>query len=130
MAYNPLTATLGALSIGIGAEFTILMLERYFEERDKGIEPYDAMEKAASSVGPAIIASGSTVIFGFSALIISSFPMLSDFGKVTVIAVAFSLFSTVVVLPPIMVNLDLWRSGRKVSDKVAEKNIENNKVSI
>ncbi|WP_342304098.1 RND family transporter [Methanolobus sp. ZRKC5] len=130
MAYNPLTATLGALAIGIGAEFTILMLERYFEERDRGMEPYDAMERAASSVGPAIIASGSTVIFGFSALIVSSFPMLSDFGKVTVIAVAFSLFSTVVVLPPIMVNLDLWRSGRKVSDKYSDKNVEINKVSI
>jgi len=126
MAYNPLTATLGALAIGIGAEFTILMLERYFEERDGGMEPYAAMEKAASSVGPAIIASGSTVIFGFSALIISSFPMLSDFGKVTVIAVAFSLFSTVVVLPPIMVNLDIWKSGRKLS----EINMETNKVSI
>ncbi len=126
MAYNPLTATLGALAIGIGAEFTILMLERYFEERGKGLEPFDAMDKAASSVGPAIIASGSTVIFGFSALMISSFPMLSDFGTVTVIAVAFSLFSTVVVLPPIMVNLDRWRSGRKTS----EKHIENNKVSI
>ncbi|WP_321430277.1 RND family transporter [uncultured Methanolobus sp.] len=126
MSYNPLTATLGALAIGIGAEFTILMLERYFEEREKGLEPYDALETAASSIGPAIIASGSTVIFGFSALIISSFPMISAFGKVTVIAVAFSLVSTVVVLPPIMVNLDLWRSGRKTS----EKHIESNKVSI
>jgi hypothetical protein len=126
MSYNPLTATLGALAIGIGAEFTILMLERYFEERENGLEPYDALEKAASSIGPAIIASGSTVIFGFSALIISSFPMISAFGKVTVIAVAFSLVSTVVVLPPIMVNLDLWRSGRKTS----EKHIESNKVSI
>lgn len=126
MKYNPLTATLGALAIGIGAEFTILMLERYYEEREKGLEPFDAMETAASKVGPAILASGFTVIFGFSALIISSFPMIRDFGIVTVIAVAFSLFSTIVVLPPIMVNLDIWRSARKTS----EKHIENNKVSI
>ncbi|MBN2110022.1 MAG: RND family transporter [Methanosarcinaceae archaeon] len=130
MYYNPLTATLGALAIGIGAEFTILMLERYFEEREKGLEPYASMEKAASSVGPAIMASGSTVIFGFSALIISSFPMLRDFGIVTVIAVAFSLLSTAMVLPPVMVNLDRWRTGRKMSDKSADNNKEYNKVSI
>lgn len=130
MAYNPLTATLGALAIGIGAEFTILMLERYFEEREKGLEPYSAMEKASSSVGPAIIASGSTVIFGFSALMISSFPMLSAFGKVTVIAVAFSLMSTILVLPPIMVNLDRWRSGRKLAREHTERYKESNKVSI
>lgn len=115
MKYNPLTATLGALAIGIGAEFTILMLERYYEEREKGLEPFTAMEMAASKIGPAIIASGFTVIFGFSALIISSFPMLRDFGIVTVIAVAFSLFSTIVVLPPIMVNLDKWQADRKTS---------------
>lgn len=125
MMYNPLTATLGALAIGIGAEFTILMLERYFEEREKGLEPFDAMETAASRVGPAILASGFTVIFGFSALAVSSFPMIRDFGIVTVIAVAFSLFSTIIVLPPIMVNLDRWRLSRKTSEKHVE-----NKVNV
>ena len=126
MRYNPLTATLGALAIGIGAEFTILMLERYFEERDRGLEPSEAMETAAQKIGPAILASGFTVIFGFSALIISSFPMLRDFGLVTVIAVAFSLLSTIIVLPPIMVNLDRWRLRRKTP----EKYVETNKVNI
>ena len=126
MKYNPLTATLGALAIGIGAEFTILMLERYFEEREKGLKPSDAMETSAQKIGPAILASGFTVIFGFSALVVSSFPMLRDFGIVTVIAVAFSLFSTIIVLPPIMVNLDTWRLRRKTS----EKYVETNKVSI
>ncbi len=121
MEYNPLTATLGALVIGIGAEFTILMMERYFEERDNGLEPFDAMERAASKIGQAIIASGSTVIFGFSALIVSPFPMIQAFGIVTVIAVAFSLFSTLVVLPPIMVNLDIWRSKRRNNLKSTKK---------
>jgi len=84
------------------------------------------METAAQNIGPAILASGFTVIFGFSALVISSFPMLRDFGIVTVIAVAFSLLSTIIVLPPIMVNLDRWRLRRKTPEKYAETN----KVSI
>jgi hypothetical protein len=117
MEYNPLTATLGSLVIGIGAEFTILMMERYYEERGRGYEPFDAMDRAASMVGQAIIASGSTVIFGFSALIASPFPLIQGFGIVTVISVAFSLLSTLIVLPPIMVNLDLWSSKRKNKNK-------------
>lgn len=125
MFYNPLTATLGSLSIGIGAEFTILMMERYYEERENGFEPFIALEKAASNIGSAIIASGLTVIFGFSALIVSSFPMLRDFGIVTVMAVAFSLFSTMVVLPPIMVNIDKWRINRNKNS-----NLDVNKVSV
>jgi predicted RND superfamily exporter protein len=117
MEYNPLTATLGALVLGIGAEFTILMMERYFEERENGLIPMEAMETASSKIGPAIIASGSTVIFGFSALIATPFPILSDFGVVTVIAVGFSLLSTLIVLPPVMVHLDIWRSKRKIQKK-------------
>ena len=113
MKYNPLTATLGALVIGIGAEFTILMMERYFEERNEGHDPFHSMDLAASNIGQAIMASGSTVLFGFSALIAAPFTIISEFGLVTVIAVAFSLFSTLVVLPPIMVNLDIWRTNRK-----------------
>ena len=113
LKYNPLTATLGALVIGIGAEFTILMMERYFEERDDGHDPFHSMDLAASNIGQAIMASGSTVLFGFSALIAAPFTIISEFGLVTVIAVAFSLFSTLVVLPPIMVNLDIWRTNRK-----------------
>ncbi|MBE0523577.1 MAG: RND family transporter [Methanosarcinales archaeon] len=114
MEYNPLTATLGALVLGIGAEFTILMMERYFEERENGLLPMEAMETASSKIGQAIIASGFTVILGFSALIVTPFPMLSDFGVVTVIAVGFSLLSTLIVLPPIMVQLDIWRSKKNV----------------
>ena len=59
------------------------------------------------------------------ALIVSSFPMLRDFGIVTVMAVAFSLFSTMVVLPPIMVNIDKWRINRNKNS-----NLDVNKVSV
>ncbi|HID26538.1 MAG TPA: hypothetical protein EYP22_01660 [Methanosarcinales archaeon] len=117
LKYNPLTATLGALVIGIGAEFTILMMERYYEEREKGKLPIVAMETAASRIGPAIIASGSTVLFGFSALMFTTFPMLSSFGVVTVISVAFALLSTIVVLPPVMVYLDKWIKVKNLTSK-------------
>ncbi|MFQ6073482.1 MAG: RND family transporter, partial [Methanosarcinales archaeon] len=117
LKYNPLTATLGALVIGIGAEFTILMMERYYEEREKGKLPIVAMETAASRIGPAIIASGSTVLFGFSALIFTTFPMLSSFGVVTVISVAFALLSTLIVLPPVMVYLDKWIKVKNLTSK-------------
>ena len=51
MSYNPLTASLGALIIGIGCEYTILLMGRYFEEREKGLEPIEALELASSMIG-------------------------------------------------------------------------------
>jgi len=113
MKYNPLTATMGALIIGIGCEYTILLMGRYFEERDKGLEPTCALELASSRIGKAVVASGLTTVFGFSALIASPFPMNSDFGVVTVINVAFAILSSLIVLPPILVTLDKWKNGRK-----------------
>jgi len=108
MKYTPLTATLGALIIGIGTEFTILLLERYLEERENGEEKLVAIQTAVAKIGKAIIASGLTVIGGFSALVISNFVILKDFGLMTLINMSLALFSTLVVLPPLLVLLDRW----------------------
>ena len=35
MKYTPLTATLGALILGVGSEYAILMMERFYEKLDK-----------------------------------------------------------------------------------------------
>ena len=114
--YTPLTATLGALIIGIGVEFTILLMMRYYEERDKGEDPRGAMTTAITRIGRAIIASGLTVIGGFGALLIArDFRILTDFGTVTMINVFFALVSTLVVLPPLIVLVDRWRGRMSLS---------------
>ncbi|MEA1984518.1 MAG: RND family transporter [Euryarchaeota archaeon] len=111
--YTPMTATLGALILGVGSEYAVLMMERYFEEKDKGATPHEAMVMASGKIGKAIIASGLTTLFGFSALIASPFGINSNFGLVTVIDVALALFASFVVFPPLIVNLDTWREKRK-----------------
>jgi len=108
--YTPLTATLGALTIGVGSEYTILMMERYYEER-QNLPPLEAMETAASKIGRAITVSGFTTVFGFSALMASDFPMVQNFGKVTVITVLLALLAAFVVLPPVLVTLDRWSTS-------------------
>jgi hypothetical protein len=111
--YTPLTATLSALIIGIGVEFTILLMMRYYEERDNGEEPYVAMVTAMTKIGRAIVASGLTVIGGFGALLIAKdFLILRDFGIVTMINVGFALVSTLFVLPPLIVLIDSWQSKK------------------
>ena len=124
--YTPLTATLGALILGVGSEYAILMMERYFEEKDKGLTPMEAINMTSSKIGSAIVASGATTVFGFMALLASPFPMISDFGTVTVIDIVLALLATFVVFPPLMVLLDTWREKRK-GDKAAEKQIETKK---
>jgi hypothetical protein len=117
--YTPLTATLGALILGIGTEFTILLMMRYYEERGKGEGPSQAMTTAMTKIGRAVIASGLTVIGGFAALLIArDFPILRDFGIVTMVNVFFALVSTLVVLPTLIVLFDRWRERRQAGKQL------------
>lgn len=103
---SPLGASLGAMSVGIGAEYTIIVMERYFEEvGEPNVSRLDAIEIAGSRVGKAISVSGLTTVFGFSALTLSPFPILADFGFLTVGVIALTLVAAIVTLPPTLIVL-------------------------
>jgi hypothetical protein len=103
---SPLGASLGALTVGIGAEYTIIVMERYYEEKARGAAPIEAVDVAARRVGSAITVSGLTTVFGFSALILSPFPILSDFGYLTVGVIFLTLVAALLTMPPALVVLD------------------------
>jgi hydrophobe/amphiphile efflux-3 (HAE3) family protein len=112
---SPLGASLGAMTVGIGAEYTIIVMERYFEEAEQaGTSRLDAVETAGARVGKAITVSGLTTIFGFSALTLSPFPLLSDFGFLTVGVIFLTLVAAIATLPPTLIVL-----GR-LSDAITE----------
>ena len=113
MDYTPMTATLGALILGVGSEYAVMMMERYFEERENGLAPIDAIRVATSKIGVAITASGFTTLAGFSALIASPFSMNRNFGIVTVIDVLLALLASFLVFPVLVVWLDGWREKRR-----------------
>jgi predicted RND superfamily exporter protein len=96
---NPMSATLGALVIAISTEFSVLLSERYRQERRAGLSPAGALERSYRSTGAAVLASGLTAIAGFGVLMLSSITMLRDFGFVTVIDLAVSLLGVLAVLP-------------------------------
>ena len=108
MVYTPLTATLGALILGVGSEYAVLTLERFYEEKEKTESSVEALRIATSRIGAAIAASGLTTVFGFSALATSSFPITSNFGAVTVLSVIFALFVTFTVFPVLLIRLQMF----------------------
>ena len=109
LTYSLLTATLGAMTIGIASEYTILIMERFEEEREKGVGTYKAIQTAIQKIGTAISVSGLTTVFGFSALLLSTSPIIQNFGTVTVITVGFSLIGAIVVMPAVIVILERFR---------------------
>jgi predicted RND superfamily exporter protein len=96
---NPMSATLGALVIAISTEFSVLLSERFRQERAAGHEAPEALRRTYRSTGLAVLASGITAIAGFGVLGLSSITMLRDFGFVTLIDLTVSLAGVLVVLP-------------------------------
>jgi hydrophobe/amphiphile efflux-3 (HAE3) family protein len=100
---NPMSATLGALVIAISTEFSVLLSERFRQERAAGAEVPEALAHTYSSTAMAVLASGVTAIAGFGVLVFSSISMLRDFGFVTVIDLSVSLAGVLLVLPAVLV---------------------------
>lgn len=109
LKYTPLTATLGALVLGVGSEYAILMMERFYEELHNVGDPYEALKITANRIGSALMASGMTVVFGFAALIASPFNIISNFGLVTVLSVVFALITTFTVFVVLMIRMEIRR---------------------
>ena len=99
---NPMSATLGTLVIAISTEFSVLLSERYREERAAGHDLQAALGRTYRSTGAAVLASGVTAIAGFGVLVFSDITMLRDFGFVTLIDLSVSLLGVLLVLPAVL----------------------------
>jgi predicted RND superfamily exporter protein len=108
---NPLTVVLGALVIALGTEFGVMLLSRFYEERQRGLDPDAAAAAALGGVGRAIRVSALTLGAGFAVLAISgvfpnSFPMIADFGLAVVIDLGLAVGAVFLVMLPLAVALE------------------------
>lgn len=115
---SPMTAVGGPLVIAACTEFTSLILLRYIEERQRGLDPKEAVDVTAARTGRAFIVSALTAIAGVAVIATSSLPLLRDFGVIVAMNVTVALLSALVFLPPIIVWADQrnWVSRGLVKD--------------
>jgi len=119
---NPMSVTLGALVIALSTEFSVLLSERFRQERLAGHDTIEALRRSYRRTGSAVAASGVTAIAGFGVLALSDIRMLRDFGLVTLIDLSVSLVGVLVALPAALVIAEgdepaaLWsRPGGRVA---------------
>ncbi|MBN2094546.1 MAG: MMPL family transporter [Candidatus Aenigmarchaeota archaeon] len=115
LAFSIATAGLGAMILGLGTEYGIFLLERYREERLRGLGREKSMKIALPSVGSSIIGSGMTTIIGFMALLIAPMPMIQNLGKMLALGIFCILVATVFSGPSIIIAVE------DISDKLRGK---------
>ena len=75
-----MTATIGAITIGVGIDHSIHMTERFREELSRTTTRMQAMRHSAKGTGVALIESGVSSILGFAILGLASMSMFAFFG--------------------------------------------------
>jgi uncharacterized protein len=117
--FNPVTAMIANIAIGIGVPYTIHITHRYQDDRRKSDSAEEAMRETATHTGGALAGSAFTTAAGFGILITASLLPFRQLGLVTVYAIVFALLASVLVLPSMLILWDRWH-GKRGDSAVAD----------
>jgi RND superfamily putative drug exporter len=94
---------LAVLVFGASTDYALLIVARYREELRRHDRRHPAMAEALRRAGPAIIASGATVIVSLLVLLAAELNSTKSLGPVLAIGVAVGMISMLTLLPALLV---------------------------
>ena len=98
---NFLTVMFGAVTLGLGVDYSIHLVQRYHEEVERGNE--NALNVAVAKVGRNTIFTGLTTMAAFSSMAVAGLRLVADYGLMSLIAISFSALSVLLFLPSFLV---------------------------
>jgi hydrophobe/amphiphile efflux-3 (HAE3) family protein len=103
--FNSITATIFAITIGLGIDYSVHVVHRFADEREqRALLP--ALDRTVRGTGGALLGSMLTTTFGIGVLALALFPILGQFGIITAISIFYSFLTSLVVLPSALVIWD------------------------
>ncbi|MCU4183279.1 MMPL family transporter [Acidiferrimicrobium sp. IK] len=94
-----------ALSLGLGVDYSLLMVGRYREELAAGRDPRSAVRRSVATAGRTIVFSAGAVAAALAALIVFPVYFLRSFAYAGISVVAVAALAALVVLPAILLSL-------------------------
>jgi len=99
---NPVTATIAAISIGVGIDFATHFTVRFKEELAGEPSRFPALRRAGEGTGGALVISAVTSIAGFTVLGMAPMPIFAVYGVLTAVMIALAVLVTLLVLPSLL----------------------------
>lgn len=100
---NVVTATIAAIAVGVGIDFSTHLAVRYREELAAVGDRVAAARRAGAGTGGALVLSATTSVLGFSVMALAPTPIFATFGLLTAIMIVMSLAVAILVLPSLLV---------------------------
>ncbi len=90
------------IGLAVGTDYSLFIINRYREEREKGRSEIDAIVAACSTTGRAVFYAGVTVLVSVAGLILTRDSLFIGLGTGAMIVVFFSLIASLTILPALM----------------------------
>ncbi|WP_411968480.1 efflux RND transporter permease subunit [Haloferax sp. YSSS75] len=104
ISFNAFTATVLALTIGLGVDYSVHVVHRFIDERaEHDLET--ALDRTVRGTGGALAGSMLTTVFGLGVLVLAVLSILGQFGLLTAASIVYSFLASILILPSALV---LW----------------------
>ncbi len=99
---NMVTVAIAAMSLGVGIDYVIHVVERYREERSTGANVENSIKAIGGAAGLALFGSAVSDVTGFLIISRSAMGFFASFGLFCAAMIALSLFASLVVTPAML----------------------------
>ena len=99
---------LTVLVFGAGTDYALLLVARYREELRRHHDRHEAMAVALHRAGPAIVASGATVVLSMLCLLLAATNSTRGLGPVAAVGILVALAVMLTLLPALLVTVGRW----------------------
>jgi predicted RND superfamily exporter protein len=108
---NVVTATIAAIAVGVGIDYSTHFTMRFREEFENEPSRFPALRRAGEGTGGALAVSALSSIIGFSFMALAPMPIFVTFGTLTAVMILFSLLVSLLVLPSVLLVVTRSRTG-------------------
>ena len=87
------------IGLAVGIDYSILIITRFREERQRGLEKHEAVIRAGEAAGRTVLFSGLTVVIALIGMLIVPFSFFQALGIGAILVVLVTLAATFTFLP-------------------------------
>jgi len=118
---NTAASMVTVVALGLIVDPTVHLISQYWDARQRGDPPEQAISNALHAVTAPILASGLTLAIGFFLLSTSSYRMNADLGELTAIMIIVAIVLDLLLLPAILLLAE--PKGKRMLQPAPVKNI-------
>jgi RND superfamily putative drug exporter len=96
------TAVSGLIGIGVGIDYSLLVLTRFRSAMNSGKDRHDAVVEAVSTAGRSVIIAGATVVIAVLGLCLTGLPYMYGVAISASLAVLVVMLAAVTLLPALL----------------------------